>query len=86
MHGRMSLGEAHRTSMVGQVVDAQWLPAHDGLAEDALARGQVANDRARLGVDAVGDELGQGRPVPRQYPEGSVARPGEFGGGGHNLL
>jgi hypothetical protein len=70
--------KADRARILGDVREAQRLPLADQHAEDPTAAREVADRRARLLVDADGDELLEPSSRRIDDAERSVARPGQL--------
>ena len=82
----MARREADRARILGDVGEAQRLPVADQDAEDPAAARQITDRRARLLVDADGDELLEPRARRIDHAERSVAGPGEPCGRPDQLL
>ena len=75
----MSRREADRARVLREVVQPQRLRLADQHPEDAAPARQVADLRAQVVVDAVGDELLQLDPVRVDHAERRVASAGQLG-------
>ena len=82
-HRRMSRREADRARILREVVQPQRPRLADQHPEDAAPARQVADLRAQVVVDAVGDELLQLDPVRVDHAERGIASAGQLGRGLH---
>ena len=75
-HGGMPRGEADGVGMGGEIVQPERARAREDVTQEAAALRRRTDPRARLRVEAVGEELAEGAVLLEQR-ERRVARPGE---------